>query len=127
MEDARDLVGRTALVKLVSNEGLGFIDAPEDGPFFCKVVAVDEIGLWIENNRFVTVEIRDSRGRFIPEEKQEPVTHTVSILLPWRLVHTVVRFEDPDIGKVAADIIGMNGEAAGRIGFRTREAPGRRS
>ncbi len=93
MQDARDLVGQTALVKLTSNEGLSFVGVPEEGPFLCKVVAVDEIGIWVENKRFVTVEVRSSSGRYVPKNRQKPERHTVNLLLPWRIVQTVVRFQ----------------------------------
>ena len=41
MEDARDLVDQTVLVKLDSTEGLEFAGIERDCPFFCKVAAVD--------------------------------------------------------------------------------------
>lgn len=117
MEDARDLIGQTVLIKLASNEGLAFAGFPADGPFFCKVVAVDEIGIWAENRNFVTVEIRNSRGSYIPRAKQKPERHVVSLLIPWRTIHTVVKFEEKDAVKAAAEMLGESRTACGRVGF----------
>jgi len=117
MEDARDLIGRTVLVKLVRNEGLGFVDVPEEGPFFCMVVAVDEIGMWVENKRFITVEIRDAKGKFISKEKQKPEKHTVSVLLPWRNVRTVVRFSEDDATAIEEKLQAEGAKDIRRIGF----------
>ena len=118
MEDARDLIDKVVLVKLESNEGLGFIGVPDEGPVFCRVVAVDEIGLWVENKNFVTIEIRDSKGRFVPKEEQVQERHVVNLLLPWRCIQTVVMFAEQDADKVARDILGEEGEE-GKIGFVT--------
>ena len=115
MEDARDLVDQTVLVKLTSNEGLAFAGIPDEGPFFCKVVAVDEIGIWVENRRFATVEIRNSAGRYIPKRRQKTERHVVNLLIPWRIIHTVVRFQEG--GAVKAAILGENVCDSGRIGF----------
>ena len=83
MEDARDIVGETVLVSLKDNGGFTFLGVPEEGPFFCKVVAVDEIGIWVENKKFQMIELTDARGRPVPDKKRKPETHTVNILLPW--------------------------------------------
>jgi len=115
MQDARDLIGQTALVKLTSNDGLSFVGVPEEGPFLCKVVAVDEIGIWVENKRFVTVEIRSSAGRYIPKSRQKPERHVVNLLLPWRIVQTVVRFHKGD--EVEAKKLGEAVCPPERIGF----------
>jgi hypothetical protein len=117
MQDARDLVNQTVLVKLVSNEGLSFTGMPEDGPFFCKVTAVDEIGIWVENGRFATVEIRDGRGRYIPKPRQKIERHEVDLLIPWRIVHTVVRFRKKDAAKAAANALGADATTGSCIGF----------
>lgn len=117
MEDARDLVGRTVLVKLEGNEGYTFTGIPAEGPFFCKVVAVDEVGMWVENKNFVTVEIMDSRGRVVPKEKQKPERHSVSVLLPWRNVQTVVMYSEGEGEKAVKQIIEESGPDNGRIGF----------
>ncbi|GEM_PF-2030842 len=117
MEDARDLLGKTVLVKLVSNKGLEFTGISGDGPFFCKVKAVDQIGIWVENRRFVTVELRDSKGRYIAKEKQTPERHVVNILLPWKDVHTVVAFEDEEITKSVPSVLGEDENGKGHIGF----------
>jgi len=117
MEDARDLIGQNVLLKLTSNEGLAFAGIPVDGPFFCKVSAVDEIGIWVENKNFVTIEIRNRRGRYIPREKQKPERHAVSLLIPWRIVHTVVRFKEGSADKASTEVLGEDLRRCGRIGF----------
>jgi hypothetical protein len=117
MEDARDLVNQTVLVKLVSNEGLAFTGIPEDGPFFCKVTAVDEIGVWVENRKFATVEIRDGQGRYIPKRRQKLERHEVDLLIPWRIVHTLIRFRKEDAAKAAADVLGADAKPGSCIGF----------
>jgi len=117
MQDARDIVDRTVLVKLASNEGLSFTGIPEDGPFFCKVTAVDEIGIWVENAKFATVEIRDGKGRYIPKRKQKVERHEVDLLIPWRIVHTLIRFRDEDAAKEAANALGADAKQGSCIGF----------
>jgi hypothetical protein len=114
MEDARDLVDQTVLVKLVSNEGLAFIGIPEDGPFFCKVTAVD---VWVENRKFATVEIRDGEGRYVPKRKQKLERHEVDLLIPWRIVHTLIRFRKEGAAKAAADVLGADAKPGSCIGF----------
>lgn len=117
MQDARDIVGETVLVKLKSNEGLGFLGVPEDGPFFCKVVAVDEVGVWVENKRFETVEIADSSGKPVPKDRQKPERHVVNILLPWKDVQAIVRFAENDAEKMLSDLIERADGEDKRIGF----------
>ena len=48
MNDARDIIDRTVLVKLESYEGIEFTGIESEGPFFCKVKAVDEVGIWVK-------------------------------------------------------------------------------
>ena len=117
MEDARDLVGRTVLVRLESNEGYTFTGVPEEGPFFCKVVGVDEVGMWVENKNFVTIEIMDSKGRVVPKEKQKAEHHLVNVLLPWRNIHTVVMYEEEEGEEAVKKIIDEAAPGNGRIGF----------
>jgi hypothetical protein len=117
MQDARDLIDQTVLVKLVSNEGLGFTGIPEDGPFFCKVTAVDEIGIWVENAKFATVEIRDGQGRYIPKRKQKLQRHEVDLLIPWRTIHTLIRFRENDAATAAANVLGADTKPGSCIGF----------
>ncbi len=117
MQDARDLVDQTVLVKLVSNEGLVFTGIPEDGPFFCKVTAVDEIGIWVENGKFATVEIRDGQGRYIPKRRQKLERHEVDLLIPWRIVHTLIRFRKEDAAPAAANMLGADAKPGSCIGF----------
>jgi len=117
MEDARDLIGQTVLVKLTSNEELAFAGVPGEGPFFCSVVAVDEIGIWVRNKSFVTMEIRDGKGCYIPRKKQKAERHTVNILLPWRIVHAVVLFEKKDAAGLKGEALGDGSPERGRIGF----------
>ena len=117
MEDARDLVGQTVLVKLASNEGLGFAGVPGEGPFFCFVAAVDEVGIWVRNKSFVTMEIRDGKGRYIPRRMQKAERHVVNILLPWRIVHAVVLFEKKDAAGLKGETLGDSSSERGRIGF----------
>jgi hypothetical protein len=118
MNDARDIIDQTVLVKLISHEGIEFAGIEGDGPFFCRVTAVDEAGIWVENKKFMTVELRTSGGRPVPEKKRKPKTHTVNILLPWRNIRTIIKFEDED-----ADQMNIDGEAlgsedqTGKIGF----------
>lgn len=121
MQDARDLVGCTVFVLLEDASGLGFTGIDGEGPFLCTVSAVDEIGMWVENRRFVTVELRDRRGRPVPKAKREPRISAVDILIPWKNVRTVVRFADDD---AVPDVDGPDQLAGGqRIGFVT-EPPG---
>jgi hypothetical protein len=117
MEDARDLINETVLVKLSSNEEYLFAGVPEEGPFFCRVVAVDEIGIWVENKNFVTIEIKDSRGRYIPKEKQEAKEHAVSVLLPWRNISCIVLYSGSEGEAVAKKIVKEAGPDDSRIGF----------
>lgn len=117
MDDARDLAGQTILVKLTSNEGLAFAGVPAEGPFFCKVTAVDEIGIWVENRNFVTMEIRNAAGRYIPKRKQKAERHSVNLLIPWRIVHTAVKFEKGKELDAAAEVLGEKPPCCGRIGF----------
>jgi hypothetical protein len=118
MDDARDIIDQTVLVKLFSCEGIEFTGIESEGPFFCKVKAVDEAGIWVENRKFTTVELRDSSGRSIPEKKRKPQQHTVNILLPWRTVQTVIMFEDEDAEQLEIDEEALGSEEqAGRIGF----------
>ena len=117
MEDARDLINKTVLVKLSSNEEYSFAGVPEEGPFFCKVVAVDEIGIWVENRNFVTIEIKDSRGRYIPKEKQEPKKQSVDVLIPWRNISCIVLYEGSEGEAIAEKIVKEAGPDETRIGF----------
>jgi len=117
MDDARDLINETVLVKLSSNEEFVFAGVPEEGPFFCKVVAVDEIGIWVENRNFVSIEIKDSRGRYIPKEKQEPKKQVVDVLIPWRSISCIVLYEGSEGGAVAERIVKESGPDDSRIGF----------
>lgn len=118
MNDSRDLIDRTVLVKLKSCEGIEFTGIESDGPFFCKVKAVDEAGIWVENRKFMTVELRDSRGKSVPVKKRKPRKHTVNILLQWRMIQTVIMFEDEDGDKLEIDDEALGeGEQKGRIGF----------
>jgi len=117
MDDARDLVGRTVFVLLEDASGLAFTGIEGEGPFLCTVDAVDEIGMWVQNRRFVTVELRDRRGRSVPKSKREPQISTVDILLPWKNIRTVVRFADKD---AVPDVEGPGSpEGAPNIGFVT--------
>jgi hypothetical protein len=117
MEGARNLIDQTVLVKLKSNEGLEFAGIPDEGPFFCKVVGVDQTGIWVENKNFLTIELSDSRGRIIPEEKRETERHIVNLLLPWKDIKTVVMFTDRDAASIAKGVIGEDEEGRGHIGF----------
>jgi len=117
MQDARDLIDQTVLVKLASAEGLAFTGVPRDGAFFCKVTAVDEVGMWVENRRFATVEIRDGRGRYVPKRRQKVERHEVDLLIPWRIVHTVVRFRKEEAAKAAANVLGDEPAPGRCIGF----------
>ena len=117
MQGVGDLVEKTVLVKLESNEALQFAGVPEDGPFFCKVTAVDQVGMWVENRKFVTIEVRDSRGRYVSEEKQEPVRHIVNILIPWRIVRAVVEFSGENAGEISPNLLGEEKSGKGTIGF----------
>ena len=117
MEDARDLVDQTVLVKLDSTEGLEFTGIERDCPFFCKVAAVDEIGMWVENKKFVTVELIDSKGKCIPKDDQVEETNTVNFLLPWRKVVTVVKFPDKDPEDLPGEALGSDDSTYKRIGF----------
>jgi hypothetical protein len=117
MNDARDLVDKTVLVKLIEYAGLEFVGVPEKGPFFCRVVAVDEVGLWVENKKFITTELRDSKGRAVPKRKQKAEKHVVNVLLPWRNVRTVVMFSEQGAEEIVRDMIGDEKEGTGKIGF----------
>lgn len=115
MDDARDIIDQTVLVKLISHEEIEFTGIEGGGPFFCKVTAVDEAGIWVENKKFLTVELRTTSGRSVPEKKRKPKMHTVNILLPWRNIQTIIKFEDEDIEKLKIDEDAL--EDTGRIGF----------
>ena len=115
MTDARAIIDQTVLVKLISCEGIEFTGIEGEGPFFCKVKAVDEAGIWVENRKFTTVELRDSRGKSVPEKKRKAQKHTVNILLPWRTIQTIIMFEDEDIESLELDEEVL--EQTGRIGF----------
>lgn len=115
MQDARDLAGETVIVRLEDVSGIEFAGIEGDGPFFCRVTAVDEIGLWVRNTEFVTVDLTDRAGRSIPEKKRRERRHRVDILLPWRKIVTVIRFEGEDAGDLDPEAMGR-GEG-GRIGF----------
>ncbi len=118
MNDARDIIGRTVLVKLESCEGIEFTGIESEGPFFCRVKAVDEAGIWVENRKFMTVELRDSSGRAVPEKKRKPRKHTVNILLPWRTIQTIIMFEDENVESLEIDEEALGSDKqAGRIGF----------
>jgi hypothetical protein len=117
VEDARDLIGETVLVKLMSNEGLDFAGFPAEGPVFCRIVAVDEIGMWVENRNFVTVEVRTAAGRYVPKQRQKPRRSVATLLVPWRIVHTVVRFAGGETPEVGGAVLGGRSGSGGRIGF----------
>jgi len=118
MNDARDIIDRTVLVKLISCEGIEFTGIEGEGPFFCKIKAVDEAGIWVENKKFTTVELRDSSGKSVPEKKRKPQKHTVNILLPWRTIQTIIMFEDEDIENLDIDDEALGSDVqTGRIGF----------
>ena len=117
MENARDLVGETVLVKLMSNEGLAFAGFPAEGPVFCRVAAVDEIGLWVENRNFLTVEVRTAAGGYIPKRRQKPKRSVATLLIPWRIVHTVARFAEGDAPGAEGSVLGARPGNEGRIGF----------
>ena len=118
MNDARDIIDRTVLVKLESCEGIEFTGIESEGPFFCRIKAVDEAGIWVENKKFMTVELRDSSGKTVPEKKRKPQKHTVNILLPWRTIQTIIMFEDQNGENLEIDeeALGLD-KQAGRIGF----------
>lgn len=117
MDDARDLINETVLVKLSSNGEFVFAGVPEEGPFFCKVVAVDEIGIWVENKNFVTIEIKDAKGRYIPKEEQEPRKQTVNILIPWKSITCIVLYEGSEGAAAVEKIVREAGPDDSRIGF----------
>ncbi len=117
MEDARDLVKKTVLVKLASDEGLEFVGVPEGGLFFCRVVAVDDVGLWIEKTNFVTTELSDSKGRAVPRKKRRPERHVVNVLLPWQNILTVVMFADEQADEIVKDVLDGERKGRGKIGF----------
>ena len=117
MDDARDLINETVLVKLSSNEEFVFAGVPEEGPFFCRVSAVDEIGIWVENKNFVTIEIKDSKGRYIPKEKQEPKKQSVNVLIPWKSITCIVKYEGSDGEAAVERIVKEAGPEDSRIGF----------
>ena len=117
MEDSRDLIGKTVLVKLLSNTGLEFVGVPEDGPFFCRVAAVDSVGLWVENKNFVTTEISDSKGEPVPKRKRKPERHVVNVLLPWRNVQTVVMFSEDEADGIIQNMLEEEKGGVGTIGF----------
>lgn len=117
MESIEDLVGQTVLIKLESSEGLEFSGIPDGTPFFCKVEAVDRIGVWVENRKFVTVDIADSKGKFIPKEKQKPKRHVVNMLLPWRNIQIVVMFRGKSAERIVKKLIEGDSKGAGKIGF----------
>jgi hypothetical protein len=117
MNDARDLIDKTVLVKLESNKDFTFAGVPDEGPFFCKVAAVDEIGIWVENKNFVTVEIKDSRGRIVPKEQQKPKRHVVDILIPWKNIKSVVMYSEAEGEDIAKQIMDETGPDDSRIGF----------
>jgi len=117
MDDARDIIDQTVLVKLANTDGIEFAGIEGDGPFFCRVIAVDEVGMWVENRHFLTVEIRDKDGKDIPVDRRKKESNTVNFLLPWRNVLTVVRFPDKDQDEFANETLGVNAEEPGRIGF----------
>ncbi len=117
MDDARDLVNKTVLVKLVNDEGLEFVSVPEGGLFFCRVVAVDEVGLWIENTNFITTELSDSKGRAVPKKKRRPERHAVNVLLPWQNILTVVMFAEDEADEIVKDVLDGEREGGGKIGF----------
>jgi hypothetical protein len=117
MVDVRDLVKKTVLVKLVSEEGLEFIGVTDEGPFFCRVTAVDDVGLWVENTDFVTTELRDSKGRAVPKKRRRPRRHVVNVLLPWQNVRTIVVFTEGTAERMARNLAGEDREGMGRIGF----------
>jgi hypothetical protein len=117
MEDVRDLPGQTVLMKLTHQEELAFAGIPDDGPFFCAVTGVDQYGLWVENKRFVTVEVQDSKGKYIPKTRQKPKRHVVDILFPWRNIQTVVRFAEEDLEGMVGERIGQGDKTIGKIGF----------
>jgi hypothetical protein len=117
MDDARDLVNKTVLVKLANREGLEFVGVPEEGLFFCRVVAVDEVGMWVENKNFITTELSDSNGRNVPAKKRKPEHHVVNVLFPWRNVQTVVMFAEEDVDDIVKDILEEEREGKGKIGF----------
>lgn len=117
MDDARDLVDKTVLVKLLHYKGLEFVGVPEEGPFFCRVVAVDEAGLWVRNKNFVTTELSDSTGAVVPKKRRKPERHVVNVLFPWRNIHTVVMFSEDDAEEVVQELIENEKGGAGTIGF----------
>jgi hypothetical protein len=123
MDDARDIVGCTVFVLLEDASGLGFTGIEGEGPFLCTVSAVDEVGMWVQNQRFVTVELRDERGRAVPKAKREPRISTVYILIPWRNVRTVVRFADED---AVPDVDGPGAPAIGFVAAPPKKRPPRR-
>lgn len=117
MEDARDLIDQTVMVKLIDTEGLEFTGIEGDNPFFCKVVAVDEIGMWVENSKFVTIELTDCEGRDIPVKNRKKEVNRVNFLLPWRNVMTVVKFPGKEDGDFAPESLVTGEEEQKRIGF----------
>jgi hypothetical protein len=117
MNVIQDLPGTTVLIQLEDQAELGFVGIPDDGPFFCNVVEVDQIGIWVENKRFMTTEIQDTTGAYIKKSRQKPKRHTVHILFPWRIIRTVVRFTEQDAGSIIEEATGGDGATIGRIGF----------
>jgi hypothetical protein len=117
MNDARDLVDKTVLVKLLDHDGLEFVGVPGEGPFFCRVVAVDEVGLWVKNENFITTELSDATGAAVPEKRRKPERHVVNVLLPWRSIQTVVMFSEDDAEEIIHDLVDAERGGPGTIGF----------
>lgn len=70
----------------------------ENSLIMSKLVAVDEIGLWIEGFKSGTI-LADEEGNKLPEDKQVTKEFTTHVLIPWSYISGIFIIEDENMGK----------------------------
>jgi hypothetical protein len=89
--DIEKAINNKVLIVLFSHEGLekaGIIDRN----FYARLIGYDQIGLWIENPKFETINVRREDGSLIPVSERQKETYVADVLIPWGNVKSIVYF-----------------------------------
>ena len=92
-----DAIGNWTLVRLMNcpkelkGQTTG-IYAP-DGWIKAKLCGIDDLGIWLENPYFTTIDFVDSKGNPIPPNQRKEVTKTAVVLIKWQFIASMIRVE----------------------------------
>ncbi|MBO8169976.1 MAG: hypothetical protein H0Z35_12450 [Thermoanaerobacteraceae bacterium] len=68
----------------------------DGGYIMNKLLAVDEIGVWIEGFQEVTI-LADDEGNLLPKEQQRKEEVVASVLIPWNYIRGIFVLNDPAV------------------------------